>query len=141
LPASVAVCAAAVADWRAETTAPSKLKKRNTAPTLALVENPDILAGLSQHASQRPKLVIGFAAETDELIVNAAAKRLSKGCDWIVANDVSADAAGGSAMGGDSNRVHLVTAAGAEAWPELTKIEVARRLIDRIATSFGRDAA
>jgi phosphopantothenoylcysteine decarboxylase/phosphopantothenate--cysteine ligase len=141
LPASVAVCAAAVADWRAETTAPSKLKKRNTAPTLALVENPDILAGLSRHASQRPKLVIGFAAETDDLIVNAGAKRLSKGCDWIIANNVSADAAGGSAMGGDSNRVHLVSAAGAEAWPELTKTEVARRLIDRIATSFGRDAA
>jgi phosphopantothenoylcysteine decarboxylase/phosphopantothenate--cysteine ligase len=136
LPADIAVCAAAVADWRAETTATAKLKKRNTAPTLSLAENPDILAGLAQHASLRPRLVIGFAAETDNLIANAGAKRLSKGCDWIVANDVS-----GSVMGGDLNRVHLLTASGAEAWPEMTKSEVARRLVDRIAHSFGRTAA
>jgi phosphopantothenoylcysteine decarboxylase/phosphopantothenate--cysteine ligase len=136
LPADIAVCAAAVADWRPEITATAKLKKRNTAPTLSLVENPDILVGLAQHASLRPRLVIGFAAETEDLVANASAKRLAKGCDWIVANDVS-----GSVMGGDRNRVHLLTARGAEAWPELPKSEVARRLVDRIAASFGRAAA
>jgi phosphopantothenoylcysteine decarboxylase/phosphopantothenate--cysteine ligase len=141
LPADIAVCAAAVADWRTESTAPSKLKKRNTAPILALVENPDILAGLSRHASRRPKLVIGFAAETDDIIANASTKRLAKGCDWIVANDVATNAQGISAMGSDHNRVHLLTASGTEAWPELTKVEVARRLVDRITASFGRTAA
>jgi phosphopantothenoylcysteine decarboxylase/phosphopantothenate--cysteine ligase len=141
LPADLAICAAAVADWRAESTAASKLKKRNTAPTLALVENPDILAGLSRHASHRPKLVIGFAAETDDIIANASTKRLAKGCDWIIANDVATNAQGASVMGSDHNRVHLLTANGAEAWPELTKAEVARRLVDRIAASFGRAAA
>jgi phosphopantothenoylcysteine decarboxylase/phosphopantothenate--cysteine ligase len=141
LPADLAICAAAVADWRAESTAASKLKKRNSAPTLALVENPDILAGLSRHASHRPKLVIGFAAETDDIIANASTKRLAKGCDWIIANDVATNAQGASVMGSDHNRVHLLTANGAEAWPELTKAEVARRLVDRIAASFGRAAA
>jgi phosphopantothenoylcysteine decarboxylase/phosphopantothenate--cysteine ligase len=141
LPADIAICAAAVADWRAEITAASKLKKRNTPPTLALVENPDILAGLSRHASHRPKLVVGFAAETEDLIANATAKRLAKGCDWIVANDVSADAKAGSVMGSDLNRVHLLTPSGAESWPELSKVEVARRLIGRIAASFGKEAA
>jgi phosphopantothenoylcysteine decarboxylase/phosphopantothenate--cysteine ligase len=136
LPADIAVCAAAVADWRTETTAPVKLKKRNTAPTLALVENPDILASLGTHASLRPKLVIGFAAETDELIANATAKRAAKGSDWIVANDIS-----GNVMGGDSNRVHLVTASGVESWPELPKHEVGRRLADRIADAFGKKVA
>jgi phosphopantothenoylcysteine decarboxylase/phosphopantothenate--cysteine ligase len=141
LPAQIAICAAAVADWRAEAAASSKLKKRNTAPTLALVENPDILAGLARHASKRPKLVVGFAAETEDLIAKAGIKRLAKGCDWIVANDVSADAKAGSVMGSDTNRVHLLTAAGAESWPELPKIEVARRLVDRIAALFGKAAA
>jgi phosphopantothenoylcysteine decarboxylase / phosphopantothenate---cysteine ligase len=136
LPVDIAVCAAAVADWRTENTATAKLKKRNTAPTLSLVENPDILAEISSHASMRPRLVIGFAAETDELLANARAKRLAKGSDWIIANDVS-----GTAMGGDSNRVHLVTANSEEAWPELPKTEVARRLADRIASSLGKDAA
>jgi phosphopantothenoylcysteine decarboxylase/phosphopantothenate--cysteine ligase len=136
LPADIAVCAAAVADWRTETSAPVKLKKRNIAPTLALIENPDILASLSTHASLRPKLVIGFAAETDELIANATAKRIAKGSDWIVANDIN-----GNVMGGDNNRVHLVTAKGAEPWPEMSKHEVARRLTDRIASSFGKNAA
>ena len=141
LPADIAICAAAVADWRTESTSPSKLKKRNTAPTLALVENPDILAGLSRHPSLRPKLVVGFAAETDNVVANAGMKRLAKGCDWIIANDVTANAQGASVMGSDNNRVHLLTASGAEAWPELSKIEVARRLVDRIASSFGRAAA
>ena len=135
LPADIAVCAAAVADWRAETTASAKLKKRNTAPTLSLTENPDILASISSHAAMRPRLVIGFAAETDDLIANATAKRAGKGTDWIVANDIT-----GTVMGGDRNTVHLVTASGAEAWPELSKAEVARRLTDRIAASLGRAA-
>ena len=136
LPADIAVCAAAVADWRTDASSPVKLKKRNTTPTLALVENPDILASLGSHASMRPKLVIGFAAETDELIANAKAKRVAKGSDWIVANDV-----GGNVMGGDNNRVHLVTANNVEAWPEMSKHEVARRLAERIASSFGKSAA
>jgi len=136
LPSDIAVCVAAVADWRTETSAATKLKKRNTAPALALVENPDILAGLGAHTSLRPKLVIGFAAETDALIPNATAKRLAKGSDWIVANDVSGDV-----MGGDKNRVHLVTADGVEAWPEMAKDDVARRLTDRIAAAFGKSAA
>jgi phosphopantothenoylcysteine decarboxylase/phosphopantothenate--cysteine ligase len=137
LPADIAVCAAAVADWRAEAPATGKLKKRNTAPTLTLVENPDILAGISRHASMRPRLVIGFAAETDELIANAKAKRAAKGADWIVANDVG----GGNVMGSDRNRVHLLTAGGTESWPDLSKTEVARRLADRIAASFTKDTA
>jgi phosphopantothenoylcysteine decarboxylase/phosphopantothenate--cysteine ligase len=141
LPADIAVCAAAVADWRPETIANAKLKKRNTAPALPLVENPDILAGLSSHASMRPKLVIGFAAETDDLIANAAAKRVAKGSDWIVANDVGAKESGESVMGGDSNRVHLLTANGTEAWPQMSKTEVSRRLADRIASAIGRNAA
>jgi phosphopantothenoylcysteine decarboxylase/phosphopantothenate--cysteine ligase len=136
LPADIAVCAAAVADWRTDASSPVKLKKRNTAPTLALVENPDILAGLGSHASMRPKLVIGFAAETDELIANAKSKRVTKGSDWIVANDVS-----GNVMGGDNNRVHLVTANDVESWPEMSKHEVARRLTERIASAFGKHAA
>ena len=136
LPTDIAVCAAAVADWRTDTSSPVKLKKRNTAPTLSLVENPDILASLGTHASMRPKLVIGFAAETNELIANATAKRVAKGSDWIVANDVSGDV-----MGGDNNRVQLVTASGVESWPELSKREVARRLTDRIAATLGKTAA
>ncbi len=136
LPLDLAVCAAAVADWRTESTAAAKIKKLNAAPTLSLVENPDILAGLSRHATERPKLVIGFAAETDDLIANATAKRLAKGCDWILANDVSK-----GVMGSDDNRVHLLTAAGAEAWPEMRKADVAHHLVDRIAAHFGRSAA
>jgi phosphopantothenoylcysteine decarboxylase/phosphopantothenate--cysteine ligase len=136
LPADIAVCAAAVADWRTEASAPVKLKKRNTPPSLALVENPDILASLGTHASMRPRLVIGFAAETDELIANATAKRVAKGSDWIVANDINGDV-----MGGDKNRVQLVTASGVEPWPEMSKREVASRLTDRIASSLGKNAA
>lgn len=135
LPADIAVCTAAVADWRPATATNSKLKKRDAALSIALVENPDILAGIAHHA-KRPSLVIGFAAETDDLIANASAKRIAKGCDWVVANDV-----GSGVMGGETNRIHLLTANGSEAWPELSKTEVARRLIDRIATSFGKHAA
>ena len=135
LPADIAVCSAAVADWRPETSANSKLKKRDAPSTIKLAENPDILAGLARHA-KRPSLVVGFAAETDDLIANATAKRIAKGCDWIVANDVSA-----GVMGSDKNRVHIITAKGAEAWPEMSKTDVARRLASLIADTVGKRAA
>ena len=138
LPVDFAVCAAAVADWHVESPYTAKLKKPNAPPSLALVENPDILMGLARHPSARPKLVIGFAAETGNLLANATAKRAAKGCDWIVANDVTADAAGRSVMGSDTNRVHLVTGSGIESWPLLTKPEIALRLTAKIAEFFGR---
>lgn len=140
LPADVAICAAAVADWHVEHPHATKLKKPNAPPSLVLVENPDILAELSHHATARPRLVIGFAAETENLLVNAAAKRVAKGCDWIIANDVSTHADGQSVMGSDRNRVHLLTAAGSEAWPVLPKSDVALRLRAKIAQFFGRAA-
>ncbi len=134
LPADVAVCAAAVADWHVEA-APEKLKKQPGAapPTLHLEPNPDILATLSAPGPQRPRLVVGFAAETEHVAENAAAKRVRKGCDWILANDVS-PATG--IMAGESNQVQLVTAAGAEDWPMLPKTEVAARLAARIAETL-----
>jgi phosphopantothenoylcysteine decarboxylase/phosphopantothenate--cysteine ligase len=135
LPSDIAVCTAAVADWRPETAANSKLKKRDAPTTITLAENPDILAGLARH-QKRPSLVIGFAAETDDLIANATQKRVAKGADWIVANDVST-----GIMGGDKNRVHIITAKGEEAWPEMSKIDVARRLVSLIATTVGKRAA
>ncbi len=129
LPADVAVMVAAVADWRAADAAGQKIKKdgSGTAPPLALAENPDILATLA-HSPQRPGLLVGFAAETENVVDHAAAKRLRKGADWIVANDVSGDV-----MGGDANTVHIVTAAGVESWAAKPKTDVARALIDRIA--------
>jgi phosphopantothenoylcysteine decarboxylase/phosphopantothenate--cysteine ligase len=135
LPADIAVCAAAVADWRVASAASAKIKKTPGAapPTLELVPNPDILATLSAPGPARPRLVVGFAAETDDLLANAQAKRLRKGCDWIVANDVS-PATG--IMGGAENAVHLVTADGVEDWPRLAKDEVARRLAARIAAAL-----
>jgi phosphopantothenoylcysteine decarboxylase/phosphopantothenate--cysteine ligase len=126
LPADAAVMVAAVGDWRAEA-APQKIKKGATAPTLDLHENPDILATLAKGAD-RPKLVIGFAAETEDVVAHASAKRERKGADWIVANDVSGDV-----MGGEANTVHLVTAAGVESWERLPKGAVAERLAERIA--------
>ena len=134
LPADVAVCAAAVADWRVVPAA-GKLKKRPGAdpPALTLLPNPDILARLSQPGPSRPLLVVGFAAETEEVAANAAAKRLRKGCDWLLANDVR-PATG--IMAGDSNQIHLVTAAGVEDWPMLPKTEVAARLAQRIAVAL-----
>ena len=135
LPAEIVVCAAAVADWKVESVGPKKLKKGSAPPTLSLSENPDILATLSQAGPQRPALVIGFAAETDNLIENAKLKRASKNCDWIVANDVSP---GSGAFGGDSNTVHLVTAEGVESWPTLRKRAVAERLAERIAKFAAR---
>lgn len=133
LPADIAVCAAAVSDWRTERVADRKLKKEGKAPpALPLTENPDILATLARSA-RRPDLVVGFAAETENVITNAQAKRLKKGCDWIVANDVS-PATG--TFGGDANRVHLVMADGVEDWPKLAKDEVAQRLAARIAQAL-----
>ena len=131
LPADVAVCAAAVADWHVEPSV-EKLKKQADAapPTLVLRPNPDILALLSASGPRRPDLVIGFAAETQDIVANAAAKRERKGCDWILANDVSP---GSGIMAGESNQVHLVTAAGVETWPMLPKTEVAAHLAARIA--------
>jgi phosphopantothenoylcysteine decarboxylase/phosphopantothenate--cysteine ligase len=135
LPADVAVCAAAVADWRVASVANQKLKKSADAapPTLTLVPNPDILATLSASGPDRPRLVVGFAAETTDVARQAAAKRLRKGCDWIVANDVS-PATG--IMGGEENEVLLVTAAGAEPWPRMSKVAVASRLAARIAEAL-----
>ncbi len=138
LPADIAVCAAAVADWRAEA-APQKLKKRNgPPPALKLVENPDILATLSKPGNRRPRLVVGFAAETEKLIEHAQAKRAKKGCDWIIANDVSASA---GTFGGDANTVHVIDEAGVEDWPPLSKRDVAARLATRIARLFAQKAA
>lgn len=137
LPADVLVMAAAVADWRPDIVADSKLKKSTdrVVPLLKLVENPDILASLAAHAA-RPRLVIGFAAETDDVVPNAIAKRARKGADWIIANDVSADESGASVMGGEKNRIHLISAAGAEDWPEMSKQEVGARLAARIAETL-----
>lgn len=137
LPADAAVMAAAVADWRPETSAGHKIKKGSSGPpVLALAENPDILAAVARGAP-RPRLVVGFAAETENLVANAQAKRLRKGCDWIVANDVSP---GSGIMGGTENAVTLITEAGAEVWPRMAKAQVARRLAGRIAQTLA-DAA
>jgi phosphopantothenoylcysteine decarboxylase/phosphopantothenate--cysteine ligase len=134
LPGDAAILVAAVADWRVEPS-PSKLKKAAGAPKLDWLPNPDILASLAR-SPKRPRLLIGFAAETDDVINVASAKRATKGCDWIVANDVSGDV-----MGGDRNRVHLITAAGVESWEEGEKSEVARRLAGRIAAALGEEDA
>jgi phosphopantothenoylcysteine decarboxylase/phosphopantothenate--cysteine ligase len=135
LPADVAIFAAAVADWRVAGAATGKIKKVPGAapPALALVANPDILATIAERGPRRPRLVIGFAAETDDLMANAQAKRERKNADWIVANDVS-PATG--IMGGEENVVHLITAEGVEDWPRLPKQDVARRLAVRIATAL-----
>lgn len=134
LPADAAVFAAAVADWRAADAAESKIKKDGgSPPSLELAENPDILATVSRMAEGRPELVVGFAAETENVTALAAAKRERKGCDWIVANDV-APAKG--VMGGTDNEVTLITAEGAESWPRMTKDQVAARLAARIAEAL-----
>ncbi|MGC8523064.1 MAG: bifunctional phosphopantothenoylcysteine decarboxylase/phosphopantothenate--cysteine ligase CoaBC [Acidibrevibacterium sp.] len=138
LPAAIAVCAAAVADWRVTHAAQEKMKKTATAPpVLELTANPDILAELAAAGPARPRLVVGFAAETEHLAAHATAKRARKGCDWIVANDVS-PATG--IMGGAENAVLLITAAGTETWPRMTKDAVARTLAARIATHFAEGA-
>jgi phosphopantothenoylcysteine decarboxylase / phosphopantothenate---cysteine ligase len=129
LPADAAVMVAAVADWRADSV-PQKIKKGEGPPALALAENPDILALLAK-SPRRPKLLIGFAAETEKVVEHATAKRARKGADWILANDVSGDV-----MGGDANTIHLVTAQGVEDWERLPKAEVAARLAQRIADAL-----
>jgi phosphopantothenoylcysteine decarboxylase/phosphopantothenate--cysteine ligase len=139
LPADAAVFAAAVADWRVANSSGSKMKKGGSGarPALELTENPDILktvAGLAP--GKRPALVVGFAAETDDVVANATAKRARKGCDWIVANDVRPET---GIMGGSENAVTLVTADGAEDWPRASKAEVARRLAARIAVALGAE--
>ena len=129
LPADAAVMVAAVADWRVDA-APQKVKKGEASPALTLTENVDILATLA-HGPRRPRFVVGFAAETERVVEHAAAKRLRKNADWIVANDVSGDV-----FGSDANTVHLATAAGVEHWERLPKDEVARRLAQRIADAL-----
>ena len=129
LPCDVAILVAAVADWRVEQS-PTKLKKADGPPRLTFTPNPDILATLGQHPD-RPRLLIGFAAETDDVVANAVAKRFAKHADWILANDVS-----GNVMGGPRNHVHLVTATGVDEWPEASKEAVAAHLIERIIQHF-----
>ena len=134
LPADCAVFAAAVADWRVADAKREKIKKTKAGmPPLSLVENPDILSTIAHRKLGRPPLVVGFAAETENLIANAKEKLKRKGCDWIVANDVSSE---GGVMGGDVNTVHLVTADGVESWPPQSKDDVARALVGRIAAAL-----
>ena len=133
LPADVGIFTAAVADWRVADASNQKIKKdaKHATPTLSLVENPDILKTVGHaKAGRRPPLVVGFAAETENVLENAKKKRKSKGADWIVANDVS-PATG--IMGGDRNAVHIVSGDGIESWPDMDKGDVARRLMDRVA--------
>ena len=132
LPADAAIMVAAVADWRTRDYAPEKIKKRGSAPpALLLTENPDILATVAASPA-RPKLVIGFAAETENVVENAKRKRKSKGIDWIVANDVT-----GETMGGDDNTVHLIREGQVEDWQPMSKPAVARKLVERIAEALG----
>lgn len=136
LPADIAVCAAAVADWRVATPAANKIKKAPgaTPPHIELAQNPDILATIAAQGNRRPRLVVGFAAETERVIEGAKAKLASKGCDLVVANDVSAAAnTGTGTFGADSNTVHLVSKSGVESWPPLSKSAVAERLAGRLA--------
>jgi phosphopantothenoylcysteine decarboxylase/phosphopantothenate--cysteine ligase len=133
LPCDCAILVAAVADWRV-VASPTKLKKAMGPPQLVFEANPDILAELAR-SPRRPALLIGFAAETDNVVGNARAKLAAKGCDWILANDVSGDV-----MGGERNRVHLVTGGGVEDWPEAAKTDIARHLIDHIASHVGKVA-
>lgn len=134
LPVDAAIMVAAVADWRAAQAPDQKIKKDHSGvPALVLTENPDILASLAQH-NQRPRLLIGFAAETEKILEHAQAKRAKKGCDWIVANDVSGDV-----MGGENNAFHIVTEAGVESWPESPKDVIARKLMEKIADALAKD--
>jgi len=131
LPVDIAVFAAAVADWRPAQRGNQKLKKNGDATrALELTANPDILAAIAQSKSARPRLVVGFAAETEQVIAHAQAKLKKKGCDWILANDVSE---GTGTFGGDANRIHLISTAGVEDWPSLSKQDVAKRLAGRVA--------
>ncbi len=135
MPTDAAVFAAAVADWRVASASGSKIKKDNgKLPVLEFAENPDILATVAQMGAGRPDLVVGFAAETDDVVANATAKRKRKGCDWIVANDVSPST---GIMGGSENAVTLITQADAEEWPRMSKTETAERLALKIADALG----
>ncbi|MBV8798840.1 MAG: bifunctional phosphopantothenoylcysteine decarboxylase/phosphopantothenate--cysteine ligase CoaBC [Alphaproteobacteria bacterium] len=138
LPVDIAVFTAAVSDWRPDKVFNSKLKKREggSVPDIQLTANPDILSIIA-HGSKRPALVIGFAAETDDVVAHARAKRTKKGCDWIMANDVSPST---GIMGGENNTVHLITATGVEDWPQMSKRDVGRRLAARIAQALGKAA-
>jgi phosphopantothenoylcysteine decarboxylase/phosphopantothenate--cysteine ligase len=133
LPADAAIFAAAVADWRVANTSAGKIKKGEATPSFELVPNPDILATIAAAGPARPRLVVGFAAETDDLMTNAQGKLRRKNADWIVANDVSSET---GIMGGAENEIHLVTAGGVEDWPRLDKQEVARRLARRITEAL-----
>jgi phosphopantothenoylcysteine decarboxylase/phosphopantothenate--cysteine ligase len=135
LPADVAVFAAAVADWRVAAASDIKIKKTagGAPPALDLVENPDILRSIAGLGEGRPRLVVGFAAETDDVVTNATAKRLRKGCDWLLANDVSPET---GIMGGTENAVTLITAAGTETWPRMSKQATAEALAARIAEAL-----
>ncbi|WP_138935567.1 bifunctional phosphopantothenoylcysteine decarboxylase/phosphopantothenate--cysteine ligase CoaBC [Roseovarius arcticus] len=136
LPVDAAICAAAVADWHVKSASTSKIKKgAGGLPQLEFAENPDILATIAQLSAGRPALVIGFAAETNDVIQNAIAKRLRKGCDWIVANDVSPET---GIMGGADNEVALISDEGADHWPRMSKADVANRLAARIAETLAK---
>ncbi len=136
MPADVAVMVAAVADWRPKETRAEKMKKRGSAPpALVLTENPDILTNVAA-ATDRPRLVVGFAAETEDVVDNAKKKRKRKAADWIVANDVS-----GNVMGGDTNRVHIVNEDGVESLEEMPKLEVAMALVQRMADALAEKEA
>jgi phosphopantothenoylcysteine decarboxylase/phosphopantothenate--cysteine ligase len=138
LPADVAIFAAAVADWRPATAPRDKIKKTGEKRALDLVENPDILAAVGKSRTQRPALVVGFAAETTDVVAHAGKKRKAKGADWIVANDVSPET---GVLGGDRNTVHLVTAGGVEDWAPMSKEEVAERIMLRVAEHLRRNTA
>ncbi len=140
LPADIGVFAAAVGDWRTAAVSNTKIKKHGakSAPKLSLVENPDILRTVSNRTALRPQLVIGFAAETDDVIAHAIKKLEAKGCDWIVANDVSPS---GGAMGGDRNAVHVITRHDVHSWPDMTKEAVAERLMREAAQTLAEMAS
>ena len=137
LPADIAIMSAAVADWRVQMEGGEKIKKEQDAPppSLSLVENPDILKTVARHQTHRPDIVVGFAAETEKVVEHAIAKRQRKGCDWIVANDVSP---GTGIMGGSENAVHLITENGVEDWPRMDKEAVAVRLVTRLADCLAK---
>ena len=138
LPTDIAICAAAVADWRFEKKSKIKLKKKGQPPTLSLIENPDILKTLSQPGNKRPRLVIGFAAETENIIVKGTQKLSSKGCDWIIANDVSPNK---KTFGNINNTINFITSGGIESWPKMSKQKIATKLAERIVEVFATSKA
>jgi phosphopantothenoylcysteine decarboxylase/phosphopantothenate--cysteine ligase len=139
LPVHVAVCAAAVGDWRVKAPAAGKIKKtKGKPPAFAMVENPDVLASLAAAGNERPDLLIGFAAETENIVEHARAKLQAKGCDWILANDVSPERA---TFGGADNQIHVLRGESLETWPRMSKVEAARRLAAAIAEELGPQEA